>query len=189
MSVRKIDQKMINFLDAKLAANGLAQHALDVKDARLLFGLAAEACVGIYESGGNNKGPMVDLIQSTIGRAEGEPWCLAFVQTCLAYAELRTGIESPIYPTEHCLTCWDQTPVVQRVKTSPLKYAIVIWRHEGTSNGHSGIVIESDKRQWFRSVEGNSNISGSRDGDCVGYHKRDWIREGNLVKVGFLKPF
>lgn len=186
---RKIDSALVNWLDAKLSTNGLAQHAIDVKDARLLFGLAAEACVGVHESGGNNQGPMVELFQKTIGRAEGEPWCMAFVQSCLAYAELKTGKKSPVYPTEHCRTCWVSTPHEQRVKISPLKYAIIIWGYEGTSSGHCGVVLETNKMSSLMTCEGNSAISGSREGDCVGYHQRDWIRSGSLVKLGMLKPF
>lgn len=180
---------MVNWLEAKLSTNGLAQYAIDTKDARLLFGLAAEACVGIREQGGNNRGPMVELIQETIGRAEGESWCMAFVQTCLAYAELKTGIQSPIVATEGCMDCWDRTPQSQRVKTSPLKYAIVIWNYEGTYKGHTGLITEVTLESYMRTVEGNTGSDGSRDGDGVYYKKRDWIRSGPLKRVGFLKPF
>ena len=187
--MRKIEQDLIEWLDKKLAGNGLAKLALETKDARLLFGLAAEACVGIVEKGGNNDGPLVRLLQDTLGKPEREPWCMSFVQSCLAYAEKKTGVISPIFASEHCQTVWNKTPEVQRVKTSPLKYAIVVWRYEGTSSGHTGIVLECDYRQWFRSVEGNTNGDGSRDGDGVYYKRRDWIRNGSLVKMGFLKPF
>ena len=186
--MRKIEQRMINFLDAKLTANGLAQHAIDIKDARLLFGLACEACVGIMEKGGNNKGPMVELLQETIGRAEGEPWCASFVMTCLAYAEFKTGIKSPVYATEHVRTMWAETPKDQRVKRSPIKYAIVIWGKENSSSGHTGVVIDSAPGQWLRTIEGNTGAD-ARDGDGVYYKKRDWIRTGSLLKLGFLKPF
>lgn len=186
MTERSIEQKMVNFLDAKLAANGLAQHAIDIKDARLVFGLAMEACVGIVEVGGNNSGPMVELIQKTIGGAVEEPWCAALVQTCLAYAELKTGIVSPVFATEHCQTMWEMTPHGQRVKSSPLKYAIVIWGNEGSSSGHTGIVIESHHGQWMRTIEGNTTGDGP---DGVYYKKRDWIRTGSLVRLGFLRPF
>jgi hypothetical protein len=180
---------MIAWLDAKLSGNGLAQHAIAEKDARLVFGLAIESCVGIVESGGNNNGPLVRLIQRTIGGAEREPWCASLVQTCLAYAEQKTGIISPIFATEHCRTMWQSTPQSQRVKASPLKYAIVVWGTEGASTGHTGVVIEAFNPQWFRSVEGNTGSGSVREGDGVYLKKRDWIRTGSLVRLGFLKPF
>ncbi len=187
--MRQIETALVDWIDAKLAGNGMARQAEATKDARLLFGLAAEACVGIVESGGNNNGPLVRLIQSTIGGPEREPWCAAFVQSCLAYAELKTGQRSPIFATEHVQTMWNETPTVMRVKTSPLKYAIIVWRHGDTSSGHTGIVIEAALPKWFKSVEGNTNGDGSRDGDGVYYKHRDWIRNGSLIKLGFLKPF
>lgn len=186
---REIEFELFQWFEEKLKNNGLAKYAAKEKDARLLFGLAMESLVGTYEAGGNNDGPMVKLLQKTIGGASREPWCMSTVQSCLAYAEEKTGIKSPIFSTEHCMTCWRQTPVVQRVKTSPLKYAIVIWRHGDTDSGHTGVLVETDKRQWFKTVEGNTGSDGSRDGDGVYYKKRDWIRNGNLIKVGFLRPF
>jgi hypothetical protein len=147
-----------------------------------------EACVGIHEVGGNNDGPDIRLIQKTIGGASREPWCMALQQTGIAYAELKTGIRSPIFPTEHCMTCFRETPREQRAKISPLKYAIVIWQRDGTDQGHTGAVVESFYPQWFRSVEGNSN--GPRvGGDEVCYQKRSWARDGKLKVMGFLKPF
>jgi hypothetical protein len=189
MTERHIEQKMINFIDAKLAPNGFAQYALDVRKPRLLFGLAIESCIGIYEVGGNNQGPMVELIQKTIGGAVNEPWCASLIQTGLAYAEVKTGVQSPIYPTEHCRTMWEMTEHTQRVKSMPLKYAIIVWGYEGTNNGHTGCIIESTMQQHFYCAEGNTSGDGSRDGHGVFYKKRDWIRSGKLVKLGCLKPF
>lgn len=187
--MRKIEPKMIEWLDEKLKSNGLAEEAMATKDARLLFSLSAEACVGIRETGGNNSGPMVRLLQDTIGTPDREPWCMSFVQTCLAYAEVKTGLRSPIYSSEHCMTVWKETPAPFRVKASPLRGAIAIWNYEGTSNGHTGIVLEGYYRKYFNTVEGNTNKAGSREGDGVYYKKRMWWRDGSLVRVGFLKPF
>lgn len=187
--IREIKPDLVNYFNNKLAGNGLAQYAAREKDARLLFGLAMESAVGIVEVGGNNSGPLVQLIQRTVGGASKEPWCMALVQSALAYAELLTQVKSPIAVSEHCMTVWRETPEIQRVKASPLKYAIVIWRHGNTDSGHTGCAVESDHRQWFRTVEGNTNGDGSRDGDGVYYKKRDWIRNGDLIRVGFLKPF
>lgn len=190
---RVIESKMIKYLDAKLASNGLAQLAIKEKDARSLFALAAEACVGIREQGGNNEGPLVDLIQETIGGEGVEPWCMSAVQTWLAYAEIKTGIHSPIYPTEHCMTCWRETDASQRVKISPKRGAIIIWKKGSSDSGHTGIVIEPYPT-FFYAVEGNTEagINGGkieRDGGGVYKTKRPKSAVGNMKIVGFLKPF
>ena len=50
--MRQIEKKMIEFLDEKLSSHGAAQRAIKEKNPRNLLIYAAEACVGIRESGG-----------------------------------------------------------------------------------------------------------------------------------------
>jgi hypothetical protein len=200
MSIRQIEAKMVKFIDAKLAGNGAAQQAIKDKDARSVFYYAAECCVGIRESGGNNKGPMVELIQETVGGADREAWCMSFVQTCLAYAELKTGKKSPIAVSEHCLTVWAKTPKTARVKFLPAAGAIIIWQHGASQSGHTGLFIEGldpikDGYKSMGTIEGNTESgltsSGSveRDGGGVYQTKRSMIKNGSMKVVGFLKPF
>lgn len=191
---RHIEERMVKYLDAKLAFNGLAQHAIKERDPRTLFVCAAEVCVGIREVGGNNQGPMVELIQETIGGAGREPWCMALIQTCLAYAELKTGVESPILPTEHCMTCWRDTNKDQRVKVTPKRGAIVIWKHGSTDNGHTGVYLEPLTGQSFHAIEGNTesgiaNGKVERDGGGVYLTVRRKVGNGDMKIVGYLKPF
>jgi len=107
--MRSIESKLVKYIDEKLKLNGLAQEAIKTKDARTLFRLACESLVGVREKSGRNDGPIVELIQETIGRAQGEFWCMSYVQSCLAYAEVKTGIDSPIFASEHCMTVWNKT--------------------------------------------------------------------------------
>lgn len=185
---------MLGFFDRKLAANGLAQHAIESKNARLLFRLALEACVGIRESDGNNNGPMVRLLQETVGSAGREAWCMSLVQTGLAYTEVKTGFESPVAVSEHCLTVWNETPKAQRVKLIPAIGAIIIWRHGTSSSGHTGITISDVKDGKFDTVEGNTEggIEGGavvREGGGVYINRRSMAGAGTMRVVGYLKPF
>ncbi|MFN8738713.1 MAG: CHAP domain-containing protein [Pirellula sp.] len=192
--MRKIEQKMVEFLDERLAKHGAAQEAILEKDARNLFIYAAEVCVGIREKSGNNDGPMVELLQETIGSASNEAWCLSFVQTCLAYVEFKTGIKSPIFASEHCLTTWEKTDKKQRVKIRPLPGAIIIWQHGKSSNGHTGVLTEWNVSE-FLAIEGNTTSglrpdgSIERDGGGVYATKRNSKANGEMKVVGFLKPF
>lgn len=190
----KLEQKMAAFLDQKLDSNGLFQHALESKDARAIFRLAAQACVGIREVGGNNRGPMVELIQETIGKAERESWCMSFVQTCLAYAEFKTGVASTIPVSEHCLTVWNQAPTSLIVQHLPLAGAIAIWRHGTSSSGHCGIVDSCDRNSFWAfegNTEGGINPGGKveRDGGGVYHTHRSLQAAGEMHLMGFLKPF
>lgn len=185
--MRNIEKKLVDWIDKKLAGNGLAQKAIEDKDARTLFRLAAESCVGIRETS-HNAGPMVELIQETVGGADKEPWCMSFVQSCLAYAEKKTGIKSPIFESEHCLTVWAKTPKKMRVKEVPLPGAIIIWQHGSSQAGHTGVMLEWNKTK-FNSVEGNTGDENMREGDGVYYRIRNAKANGRMKVVGFLKPF
>lgn len=191
--MRQIETKMVAWIDEKLKGNGLAQKALKDKNPRALMIEAAKSCVGIRETGGNNSGPMVELIQETIGGHGREAWCLAFVQTCIGYAEKKTNIASPIFPTEGCLNCWEETDKVQRVKLMPLPGAICIWRHGSSWQGHTGIILGCDESK-MQLVEGNteSGIAAGRvirDGAGIYFTERSRSGDGDMKVVGWLKPF
>lgn len=192
--IRDLHPEMERYLDLKLALNGLAQEAMKKGDARLLFRLAAEACVGISEASGRNDGKMVRLIQETVGGASGEPWCMALVQTCLAYAEKKCGVSSPVTVTEHCLTAWNTTPKKQRVKSIPLAGAIAIWNDTGKTSGHTEIVLSCDGKT-FTAVGGNTSGTTkpgegvNRDGNSCVYTVRSMKSTAKRKLLGFLKPF
>lgn len=192
--MRNLHPEMLRWLDLKLALNGMAQKAIKEKDARTLFRLVAESCVGIQEATGRNDGRMVVLIQETIGGASGEPWCMAFVQTCLAYAELKTGVKSPIAHSEHCLTTWNSTPKKQRVKILPLSGAVAIWNDTGKTSGHTEIVLSCDGEK-FEAIGGNTSGTKkpgqtvNREGNGCFYTVRSMKSTKSRKLLGFLKPF
>jgi hypothetical protein len=192
--MRNIEPKMVAFIDKKLALNGAAQEAIEKKDARSLMVFAAEACVGIRESGGNNKGPLVQLIQDTVGGVGAEAWCMSFVQTCIAYAEVKTGVKSPLLDTEHCTTLWNKTKASQKVKIFPARGAIIIWQHGKGPSGHTGFFLEGDGKS-MRTIEGNTEAGFSKDGSVVreggGVYlaSRSMKANGTMKVLGFIKPF
>ena len=197
--MKQIEKAMIQFLDEKLSNNGLAQQAIKDKNPRQLMIEAAKACVGIREKSNNNDGPMVELIQETIGGHSNEAWCMAFVQTCIAYAEVKTKTYSSLYVSEHCQTVWKETLKSYRVKKHPLPGAIAIWRHGDSSNGHTGIVLGADNK-IFQAVEGNTTSGKAgdkivREGGGVYFTERslqgfpEVKNKTGMILMGFLKPF
>lgn len=184
---RKIQDKLFLIIDGRIAKNGSAQLAVTNKDPRSLFIFAMEACVGEKESG-NNQGTFVELVQKTVDNsASKEPWCMALVQTGLAYVERKLGVKSPIVSTEHCLTAWRETVKTQRVKLQPLAGAIIIWQHGTSEQGHTGIMTEY-KGKKMTTVEGNTGQL-FREGDGVYEKERSTTKDGSMKVVGFLKPF
>lgn len=192
--MRHIQPEMVQYLDEKLFDNGLAQKMIADKNARGLMVEAAKVCVGIREKTNRNDGPMVELIQRTIGKAEGESWCMSFVQTMAAYAEVKTGMKCQLFESEHCLTVWNNSPIIQRVKFLPLPGAVGIWRHGVSTDGHTCIVIATDG-VTFHAVEGNTNAGTDmggkveRDGGGVYFTIRSMSGNADMHIVGFLKPF
>ena len=191
---RQIRPEMVAWLDERLKDNPVAQDALERKHARALLLEAARACVGVRERGGNNRGPIVELMQQTIGKAEGEAWCASFVQTLIAYCELKTGQKSRVFASEHCATIWNNTHTELRVKKHPAPGAIVIWGYQGTISGHCGIVLDAGSAE-FRAIEGNTEAGLSpsekveRDGGGVYLTRRNRLGQGRMIVRGFLKPF
>jgi len=186
--MRNIEKKLVQWIDAKLAGNGLAQLAIKNKDPRVLFRLAAEACVGVVENGFNS-GYLIELLQKTVdGSSDKEPYCMCAVQSWLAYAEVKTGIKSQIYASEHCMTTFNNTPKSCRVKKIPATGAIVIWQKSGTSSGHTGVMLEwADKT--MSTCEANTGSTDPREGDGIYYKTRSTVKTGSLKVVGYLKPF
>lgn len=191
--MRLIEKDLVKFIDEKLKLNGMAQQAIKDRNPRALLIEAARACVGIREIGGNNKGPMVELMQETLGRAGREAWCMSGVQSWIAYAEQKTGLLSPVYPSEHCLTVWNNTPKNQRVKFMPLPGAICIWRHGTSTSGHTGIILGCDDK-IMQLVEANTEagIVGSevvREGGGIYVTERSRKGSGSMKVVGWIKPW
>ena len=189
--MRKITDKMFALIDGKLKNHGAAQLAIANKDARNLFIYAAEACVGIKEEGGNNKGLYVVELQKTVdNKASQEPWCMGAVQTWLAYVEKKLGVKSPVADTEHCMTAFRKTPLSSRVKAIPAPGAIIIWRNGKTDSGHTGVMLDfQGKNKKMETVEGNTGSGSMRDGDGIYIKQRSKVKDLSLVVQGYLIPF
>lgn len=185
---RKIQSALFKIIDDKLKSNGSAQKAVKDKDARSLFIYACESCVGEKESGGENKGMFVELLQKTVDdRSNQEPWCASFIQSMLAYVEKKLGVVSPVFNSEHCMTIWRKTAASQRVKKIPAAGAIIIWQHGSSEAGHTGIMTEWLGKK-METVEGNTG-KAFREGDGVYMKERSVTKDGSMKVVGFLKPF
>ncbi|MBL8389845.1 MAG: CHAP domain-containing protein [Hydrogenophaga sp.] len=196
---RKIHADAVALIDGLIANDPLAQDSIRKKRVRQLFVQATVACLGIKEVQ-KNKGPEVELFLKTVGLGSGDAWCMSFMQTCIAYAELKTGLVSPLFASGTCMTVWTKTPLTQRVQNLPLAGAIAIWQHlDSPSHGHTGMVLDCDGVS-FHAIEGNTSegyedINGEvgQTGDGVGFtHRRVDLfnpQKGDMQLRGFLKPF
>lgn len=159
----------------------------------------ANSWIGTKESP-TNKGQLVELFQKVVdGKAQGEAWCMAFVQWCVRRAYKQFAIAHPhvsgyldnvLFASEHCLTVWHKTPALART-TNPYPGCIVIWQHGDTSSGHTGIVVAMLPGDKMATIEGNTGSGQGvvREGDGVYSRVRSIKGEGNMKVVGFLEPY
>jgi hypothetical protein len=154
--------------------------------------LEAEKWVGIHEVGGNNRGPEVERFQKAVdGRAEAEAWCAAFVQFCMKEVATRLSATQVAFPSEHCLTIWARTGKMH-CNSSPKAGYLVVWKYDGTSNGHIGIVSRVIDEFTIETIEGNTSPEDKtivREGDGVYRRSRSTKRVGAMKLVGYICPF
>lgn len=132
--------------------------------------------LGVRERSGRNDGARVEQFLKLIGLLKGEPWCAAFVSFVFhetGFAKPRTGWSPALFPAS-------------RLARSALPGNVIgIYFRDKKRIAHVGI-IEKQDGDWIVSIEGNTNLQGSREGDGV-YRKRrhkstiyqisDWINE------------
>lgn len=198
---RELHPKLESKLDelVELNFNEEFRQAIERRKGARLVVMALQVLEGVREfPKDSNRGDMVELLQETIGRAEREPWCMALVQSGVAYAEKKTGIVSKLPFSEHCLTVWNQSPVTSRISalTSVKAGDIAIWNYPPGSAGHTGVVrLISSNRQTIELTEGNTTQglrpdgSIEREGGGVYRTKRSTTFSGPMKLVGFIRAF
>jgi hypothetical protein len=146
--------------------------------------------VGVHETGGNNCGPRIREYQAKTSEPPGAwPWCAAFI--CFVFWET---LQCPEVIEELGLSA-DQTEH-WRPKTA-LAYGFEDWAKEKHilvlpetaiakpgdivtyDFSHVGLVVDNQQPGVsIRTIEGNTNKAGSREGDGV-YNK---FRDQHLVR-------
>jgi peptidoglycan hydrolase-like protein with peptidoglycan-binding domain len=143
------------------------------------------------EIGGQNRGPWVRLY--TEGHEGNEwPWCAGFVTFLLKQAAQTLGVPMPIPGSVSCDSLAAQareaglfvrdsdlrkgTVTIGKMPTA----SIFLVRRTASDWTHAGLVTAFDKGV-FRTIEGNTNDEGSREGYEVcarlrGYEDKDFIR-------------
>lgn len=131
--------------------------------------------VGVRETSGRNDGPMVREYLASTGLPEGHPWCAAIVHWCYRKCG---DVKEPIHlyaraaqwHTEE-FVIWRQGDPHPEGRLSrdgdhfSLHYASL------GRIGHTGLIYGEDDNH-LRTVEGNTNAEGSREGNQVALRRR-----------------
>jgi uncharacterized protein (TIGR02594 family) len=113
---------------------------------------------------GANKGPQIKKYASAVGMSDGHPWCAMFIAWCLKKA----GYEVSRDMTSACNILHKLGKPVP-----PMRGCIGGWCDAKKWQGHVFFVVKVHKKLGFTyvdTIEGNTNVEGSRDG--VGIFRR-----------------
>lgn len=120
----------------------------------------AQAELWVREETGNNDGKRIEEYQATVGLKKGDPYCAAFISWVFkqaGYSAPRTGWSPSLFP------------LAKLVKAAAPGNVFGIYFPSLKRIAHCGFV-EHVKGDWISTIEGNTNVSGSREGD--GVHRR-----------------
>lgn len=136
--------------------------------------------IGIEEVDGTNCGPRVDDYKActNLPPHESWPWCAAFICFCVKTAMEATGIkETAGFKRPKTAGAWDlenwsrrqdNTTSTKKPHGGDIQAGdIVVFTFS-----HVGIAISAPKNGFVETIEGNSDLQGSREGGAVGRHTR-----------------
>lgn len=136
--------------------------------------------VGVEEVDGTNCGPRVDEYKAATNLPPHEswPWCAAFVDWVVREAMNVYGIkETATFKRPRTAGAWDllnwsrkqdNTTQTKEPHGGDIQAGdIVVFTFS-----HVGIAIGSPKNGFVETIEGNSDLQGSREGGAVGHHTR-----------------
>ena len=126
---------------------------------KALFVARQELDLGAHEEG-DNRGAFPKKYLATVGLDEGYPWCAAFVSWCLVSAGL-TAICKGAAAVRNW-PGWDGVVPVLNPRRGDLMYWL---NKDGT--GHIGFVCQVLPGFMVRTIEGNTNADGGREGVAV----------------------
>lgn len=142
----------------------------------------------VRELTGNNDGVEVEEYLATVNLGKGYPWCAAFTTWGLDVCSIPNpqSAWSPNWAKNKDVI-WSQSLVKQRKAKKPKAGdTFTLFYNKLNRVGHVGFILEV-KDKYFITIEGNTNVAGSRTGIGVFKRKRD-IRK--IYKItNYITPY
>lgn len=155
---------------------------------------AARKDLGKYEKPGNS-GWYDKYLQREMekdGWSKGMAWCAFIVEKWAeeAYPNMEQKLDK-LFSGSAVLTFRNFKRAGFKISDTPVLGSIVIWQKykQGVPHwsGHAGIVSEVISDKEFKSIEGNTNSSGSREGNVVAEKHRKIVKNYTGLNVmGFI---
>lgn len=126
----------------------------------------AESELGVQEIPRcSNGGLDVEKYLKSVGLGKGNPWCMAFVYWVVKESFAKHALATPLVKTGGVLRQWNEVPKRYKFVKDPQPGDIFIMDFGG-GFGHTGFVT-SVANGRIQTIEGNSNSTGSREGQEV----------------------
>jgi len=162
-AVGSINYHQRNLLTTKVLS--VKHHTIREQSARQSLVRRAQQQIGVREETGNNDGRAVKAYLASVGLKRPEPWCAAFI--CWLYE--KEGFVKP--KSGWCPDLF----LKSRLARSALPGNIIgIYFPDKQRIAHVGLIERLDN-DWCLTIEGNTNVEGSREGDGV-YRKRRHLK-------------
>lgn len=136
--------------------NLLAQPLQSAAEGQRLIGIARRE-LGVKEATGHNDGKEVEAYLQAVGMVKGQPYCAAFV----SWVFKKAGYRKP-------RSAWSPAlfPAKLQVRSPAPGHVFGIYFPELKRIAHCGLVSQV-KGDWIGTIEANTNLPGSREGDGV----------------------
>jgi hypothetical protein len=140
-----------------------------------------------------DKNTMLGKLLHEAGQKDGESWCAYFVEGVFSEAYPERDPEfKRLFSAGAVKTFENFVRAKYPVSKIPHRGDVVIWQRfkDGARmwQGHAGIVTEVINENRFKTIEGNTNGLGSREGDSVQQKERTLTFQQNGLNVlGFIK--
>ncbi|WP_231625464.1 peptidoglycan-binding protein [Pedobacter sp. R20-19] len=136
----------------------------------------AQSQIGVREATGHNDGRQIEAYLHYTGLKKGNPWCAAFVSWVFGQA----GFCQPV-------TAWSPNLFPIKRRTTNIGPATIFGVYFPSLKriAHCGLVAQKNGH-WLITIEGNTNMDGSREGNGVHRKRRlvqsiklfaDWIKQ------------
>lgn len=154
----------------------------------------AHSQLGVEEKPrGSNDGPQVRAYLRATGLGPGSPWCAAFLAWCIQEVEKERGITIAFPKTASCDVILEFARRHDILFAEPQEGDVFLVLASQNDATHTGFVQAVTKTK-FKTIEGNSNSTGTREGNEVCSNSRPFktryrfVRWGALLKPADLPP-
>lgn len=157
----------------------------------------AQSQVGVRERG-LNAGSEVQMYQrAVLPHFTPLAWCMFFQQwiilkTCseiLKYDPVAVSADALknriVYKTGGCVDMWAHVQEKYRLK-SPAAGCMFINQKNGSEHGHTGLVKSVTSLPLYHTIEGNTDVGGSREGDGVYERTRSASGTPGFTTLGYV---